>query len=105
MYVGLIKALTSNMTRKDSVALNYLKDKKEIRILQTDKVHCTVVSNESTYKKISSLLESGVYEILHKNPTFQTERKVWKLLTKHKTDLPTILKHKQTSYHSKPPHL
>jgi hypothetical protein len=30
---------------------------------------------------------------------------MWKLLTKHRTVLPTALKHKLTPYHSKPPHL
>jgi hypothetical protein len=65
-----------------------------------------VVLNESTYKeKISSLIESGVYEILHKDPTSQIERKIWKLLTKHKPVLPAALKHKLTPYQSKPPHL
>jgi hypothetical protein len=31
--------------------------------------------------------------------------KIWKLLTKYKTVVPTALKHKLTPYHSKPPHL
>jgi hypothetical protein len=68
--------------------------------------NCTVVLNESTYKeKITSLLESGVYEILCKDPTSQIERKIWKLLTKHKTVIPAALKRKLTPYHSKLPHL
>jgi hypothetical protein len=50
------------------------------------------VSNESTYKeKISSLLESGLYEILRKDPTFKTERNIRKLLTKQKTFVPAAL--------------
>jgi hypothetical protein len=53
--------------------------------------------NESTYKeKISSLLESGVYEILPKDPTSQIESKIHQLLTKHKTVLPVALKCKLT---------
>jgi hypothetical protein len=64
------KHLTSNITRKESMALKSLKYKKKKRILQADKENCTVVLNESTYKeKISILLKSGVYEILRKNPT------------------------------------
>jgi hypothetical protein len=39
------------------------------------------------------LVESGVYEILHKNAT-------QKLLTKHKTVLPAVLKHELIPYHS-----
>jgi hypothetical protein len=64
------------------------------------------VLNESTYKeKISSLLESGAYEILHKDPTSQIERTIRKLLTKHKTAIPATLKHKLTPYLSKSPHI
>jgi hypothetical protein len=82
---------------KESVALKSLKNNKEIRILQADKGNCTVMLNESTYaQKISSLLESGVYEILRKDPTSQIERKIRKLLTKHKIVVPAALKHKPT---------
>jgi hypothetical protein len=74
------------------MALKSLKHNKEVRIPQADKGNCTVVFNESAYnEKISCLLESGVYEIQHKDPTFQIERKIWKLLTKHKTVLPAVL--------------
>jgi hypothetical protein len=58
---------TSNITRKESTALKSLKNNKQIRSLQADNGNCTVVLNESDYKeKISSLLESRVYEILRK---------------------------------------
>jgi hypothetical protein len=58
------------------MALKSLEDNKEIRIPQADKVNCTVWMNEYTYKQnISSLLESGVYEILRKDPTSQIERR------------------------------
>jgi hypothetical protein len=98
--------LTSNIIRKESMALKSLKDNKGIRSLQADKGNCTVVLNESAYKeKISSLLKSGVYETLRNDPTAQIERKIWKLLTKHKTPLPAAFKHKLTPYNSKPPHL
>jgi hypothetical protein len=87
------RPLTSDITRKESMALKSLKDNTEILIIHADKGNCTVVLNESTYKeKISSLLESEVYEILLKDPTFQIQRKMWKLLTKHKTVLPSALK-------------
>jgi hypothetical protein len=62
------------------------------------------VLDESKYKDtLNTLLESGVYEPLPKNPIAQVEREVQKLLPKHKTVLPTDLKHKLTPYHSKPP--
>jgi hypothetical protein len=35
----------------------------------------------------------------------ETEKKIWQLLTKHKTVLPVALKCKLTPYHSKYPHL
>jgi hypothetical protein len=89
--------LTSKISRKEPTALKSLKEKKEIRILQGDKGNCMVLLNESIYKeKVSSLLESWVYELLCKDPKFQTERKIRKLLTKHKTVLPLALKHKLT---------
>jgi hypothetical protein len=42
---------------------------------------------------------------LLKVPITKAERKVQKLLSKHKTALPTDLKHKLTPYHSKSLHL
>jgi hypothetical protein len=78
------RPLTSNISRKESMALKTLKDFKEIRILQTDKGNCMLELNESIYReKISSQLVSGVYKTLHKDPTSQIERKIQKLLTKH----------------------
>jgi hypothetical protein len=66
---------TSDMTRRESMALKSLRNNNHIRILQADKGNCTVVLNEFTYKgKISSLLESGVYEVLRKDSTSQMER-------------------------------
>jgi hypothetical protein len=83
----------SNATRRDSTALKSLKSTKQIRILQADKGSCTVVLNESTYKnKICSPLESGVYEILRKDPTSQIERKIRELLAKQEAVLRTALK-------------
>jgi hypothetical protein len=60
--------------------------------------------NESIYK-MSRLLESGVYEIIRKGSTSQIERKLRKLLTKHKTVHPAALKNKLNPYRSKPRHL
>jgi hypothetical protein len=57
------------------------------------------------YYCFSGLLESGVYELLPKDPTAKIERKIQTLLSKHKTALPTELKLKLTPYYSKPPHL
>jgi hypothetical protein len=65
-----------------------------------------VIFDKSRYKeRLNTLLESGVYEPFPKDPTAKVERKIQKLLSKHKTTLPTDLKHKLTPYHSKPPHL
>jgi hypothetical protein len=86
------KPSTSNITRKEYMTLKSLKDKKEIRILLGDKENCIAVLNESTYKMISNLLESGVYNILSKDSTSQTKKKIWKLLTIYKTFLPVALK-------------
>jgi hypothetical protein len=73
----MLEKSTSNMTRKESTVLKSLKDKKEIKNLQADKKNCMLVLNESKFKeKISSLLESGVYEILCKEPTSQIEKKI-----------------------------
>jgi hypothetical protein len=83
----------SNITRKESMALNSLEEEKQIRILEADKGNYTVELNESTYnEKISSLLESEVCEILRKEPKSQIDRKLWKVLTKHKTVLPVVMK-------------
>ncbi|PNF20263.1 hypothetical protein B7P43_G15436 [Cryptotermes secundus] len=95
-----------NMTTKELKAVKSLRINKEIRILRVDKGNCTVVLDESKYKdKLNTLLGSGFYETLPKDPIAKVERKVQKLLSKYKTTLPTDLKHKLTSCPSKPPHL
>jgi hypothetical protein len=49
---------TSNMMKRESMALKSLRNNKQTWILQADKGNCMVVLNESNYKeKISSLLE------------------------------------------------
>jgi hypothetical protein len=79
---------------------------KDIRILQADKDNCMVVLDESKYKnKLITLLESRVHEPLPKDPTAKLRRKVYKLLSKHKSALSTDLKCKLTPYHSKSQHL
>jgi hypothetical protein len=45
------RPLTSDITRKECMALKSLKDNKKISILQKDKGNCTVVLNKSTYKR------------------------------------------------------
>jgi hypothetical protein len=54
---------------------------------------------------LNTSLESGVYEYFPEHPTPKAERKIQKLLSKHKTSLFIDLKHKLTPYHSKPSHL
>jgi hypothetical protein len=64
------------------------------------------VFEKSKYKgNLKTLLESGVYEPLPKDPTAEIERKIEKFLSKHKTTFLVDLKHKLTPYHSKPLHL
>jgi hypothetical protein len=66
---------------------------KDIRILQTDKGNCIVMFDESKYKeKLNTLLESGVYKPLPKDPTAKVDRKIHKLLSKQKTTLPIDVK-------------
>jgi hypothetical protein len=94
------------MTTKVLKAVKSLRLNKSITILKADKGNCTVVFDESKYKeKLNTLLDSRVYEPLLKDPTPKVERKIWKLLSQHKTTLPVSVKHKLTPYHSKPPHL
>jgi hypothetical protein len=79
---------------------------KDISILQKDKANCTVVLDEPIYKdKLNTLPESEVYESLPKDATTMVERKIEKLLSKHKTVLPTDLNLKLTPCHSKPQHM
>jgi hypothetical protein len=100
------KAAPPNLSKQEFIALKSLKHNKDIRILQADKGNCTVVLDDSEYRnKLNHLLDSGVYELLSKDPMKTAERKVQKLLSKHKAALPTGLKHKLTPYHSKPLHL
>jgi hypothetical protein len=94
-----------NLSKQEFIALKSLKHNKDIRIFQADKGNCTVVLDDSEYRnKLNLVLDSGVYEPLSKDPTKIVERKVQKILPKHKAALPTGLKHKLTPYHSKPPH-
>jgi hypothetical protein len=94
------------MTKQEFRALKSLKVNKDIRIFQADKGNCTAVLDESEYRnKINHLLDSGVYQPLSKDPTKTVERKVQKLLSKHKAAFPTDLKRKLTPHHSKPPYL
>jgi hypothetical protein len=93
-----------DMTKKVLKAVKSLRLNKDITTLQADKGNCMVVLDESKYEdKSNILLESGIYEPLPKDHTAKVERKVQKLLSKHKTALPADLKHKLTLYHSKPP--
>jgi hypothetical protein len=94
------------MSKKELKTMRSLMHNKDIRILQADKGNCMVVLDESKYKdKLITLLESTVNEPLPKDPTAKLRRKVYKLLSKHKTALSNNLKCKLTPYNSKPPHL
>jgi hypothetical protein len=53
----------------------------------------SLIPTQEKQGKVSSLLESGLYEILHKDLTSQIDQKIWKLLTTHKPVLPAALKH------------
>ncbi|XP_023702099.1 uncharacterized protein LOC111861618 [Cryptotermes secundus] len=99
------KSPTSNIRKKELKAVKSLRLNKGIRILPADKGNCTVVLNEIKYRdKINTLLKSGVYEPLAKDPTARVERRVQQILAKYKTALPAKVKQKLTPYHSKPPH-
>jgi hypothetical protein len=84
------KSSTPNMNKKEMKAVKLLRLNQDIRILPAERGNCTVVLDQSKYNdKINTLLESGVYEPLPKNPTAKVERKVQQILAKHKTVLPT----------------
>jgi hypothetical protein len=94
------------MTTKELKAVKSLRLNKDVSILQADKGNCAVVLVESKYKgKLNILLESRVYEPLPEDPTAKVERRIQKLLSKHKTTLPIDLKYKLTPNHSKLPHV
>jgi hypothetical protein len=82
------KSPTSNISKKELKALKSLRLNKDIRILPADKGNCTVVLDEIKYRdKINTLLKSGVYEPLSKDPTAKVERRVQQILAKFKTVL------------------
>jgi len=55
-------------------------------VLEADKGNCTVVMDKSDYLvKMNILLHSGVYEHIKNDPVANIERKVEKLLSKHKS--------------------
>ncbi|PNF14821.1 hypothetical protein B7P43_G06341, partial [Cryptotermes secundus] len=100
------KSPTSNISKEELKAVKSLRLNKDIRILPADKGNCTVVLDEIKYRdKINTLLKSGVYEPLAKDPTASVERRVQQILAQYKTVLPAEVKRKLTPYHSKPPHL
>jgi hypothetical protein len=71
------KSSKRNVTKTELRAVKSLSLNKDIRILQADKGNCTVVLDESKYKeKLNTLLESGVYEPLPKDPTAKIERNI-----------------------------
>ena len=96
----------NNINIQEMAAIKSLKRDKDIRIIQADKGNCTVVLNEVDYQsKLNTLLQSGVYEPIEKDPTLKIERRIRCLLSKHKTSLPTRVKQSLSPYYTKPPHL
>jgi hypothetical protein len=84
------------MIRKELKAVKSLRLSNGVRIVYGDRGNCIVLLDESEYQdKLNILLKSGVYDPLPK-----VERKVQKLLARHKTLLPADLNHKLTAYHS-----
>jgi hypothetical protein len=53
----------------------------------------------------NTLLNSGVYEPLFKDPTPKIERKIQQILSKFKAVFPAEVKRNLTSYNSNPSHL
>jgi hypothetical protein len=100
------KSPISNISKKELKALRSLRLNKDIRILPADKNNCTIVLDELEYRdKFNTLLKSGVYEPLPKDPTAKFEKKIQQILAKYKTVLPAEVKRKLIPYHNKPPHL
>jgi hypothetical protein len=87
------KSPTFNISKKELKGVKSLWLNKAIRILLAQK------------DKINTLLNSGVYEHLFKDPTAKIERNVQLILAKYKAVLPAEVKRKLTAYNSKPPHL
>jgi hypothetical protein len=79
------KPFILNISRAKSNALKSLKCNVDIRILVAHKVNCTVVINKSiSMEKLNTLLDSGAYKCLEKDSTPKIDRKILKLLSKHK---------------------
>jgi hypothetical protein len=71
------KSSRPNMTTKELEAIRSLRLNKDIRILQADQGNFTVIFDETRYKeRLNTLLESGVYEPLSKDPTAKVERNI-----------------------------
>jgi hypothetical protein len=69
------KSSRPNMTTKELKAVKFLRLSKDIWILQPDSGNYTVLLGESKYKdKLNTLLESGAYKSLPKDPTGKFER-------------------------------
>jgi hypothetical protein len=101
--LGKSKSPSSNITREEFRGLIPLKRNKEIRVLQVNRGKYIVMLDGCAHKQTATnLLESGVYETLHKDLASQIDRRIHKILFKH---LPTDLKRKLTFCYSKSPHL
>jgi hypothetical protein len=69
------KSLAPNITRKESMELKYLKDKKKKRILQSNKGNCTVMLKEFTRNTDAFVKNSGKNSVaLVRRRTIPTKR-------------------------------
>jgi hypothetical protein len=89
----------TNKIKMELKVVGSLKLNRDIRILQTKAMA------PRCWMNLNTLLESGIYGVLPKDPTARVERKVQTFLSKYKTALPTVLKQTLTPYYSKPKHI
>ena len=103
---GSIGASSPNITKEQQDALKSLKEDKSIMILPADKGRASVVLDADTYHaKMSSLIDSGPYQLLNKDPTDRLTRKLSeKLLTlKRNGNISEAVYNKIRPRHKQPP--
>ena len=97
-----------NITKEMQEALKNLKQDDSIMILPADKGRASVVSNTDTYHdKMKTLIETGPYQLLNKDPTDRLSRKrTEKLLSlKRSGHLSQIVYNKIKPRHKQPPRI
>jgi hypothetical protein len=89
------KSSITNMNKKELKSIKYLRPNKDITILLADEGDWTVVLDESKYKdKLQHFARVWGLWTLAQRSYSSVERKVEKLLSKHKTAFPPELKYK-----------